>query len=391
MATRPLYSTDVCVEQKLFEHSPLHPGDILRHMIEDKGWTQDELALITGRSRQAINEILSRRTGITPEMAVTLATVFGNSASDWMKWDAAFRLANVEDNTEDVRQKVRLYELAPIRDMQKRAWIKDTKDPAELEKALKAFFGIESLEEEPLFPMAMRRRSTLAALNAAERAWCFRARQMASALRTVARFIPESLDNAQERLRELAAYPTEARHIPKILAEHGIRFVVVEPLPDAKIDGAAFWLDDESPVIAVSVRYDRIDAFWFTVMHEFMHIKNRDALSVDNNLFPTEDQSPVLLEDESERRANEQAAASLIPAPEIDSFIRRVSPLYSKNRIVQFAHRLKIHPGIIVGQLQHRGELGYGSNREMLAKIRSVVIQTALTDGWGRMITEGIL
>jgi len=52
---------------------------------------------------------------------------------------------------------------------------------------------------------------------------------------------------------------------------------------------------------------------------------------------------------------------------------------------------MKIHPGIIVGQLQHRNEINYGSNREMLVKIRSAVIETALTDGWNRSITPGLL
>ena len=75
----------------------------------------------------------------------------------------------------------------------------------------------------------------------------------------------------------------------------------------------------------------------------------------------------------------------------MDSFIRRVGPLYSKQRIVQFAHRVKIHPGIIVGQLQNRDEIGYSANREMLTKVREVVAQTALTDGWGRTINASFL
>jgi HTH-type transcriptional regulator/antitoxin HigA len=67
----------------------------------------------------------------------------------------------------------------------------------------------------------------------------------------------------------------------------------------------------------------------------------------------------------------------------------RVSPLYSKTRIIQFAHTIQIHPGIIVGQLQYRGEIGYSANREMLVKIRDIVIDSALTDGWGRSVQIG--
>jgi HTH-type transcriptional regulator/antitoxin HigA len=47
---------------------------------------------------------------------------------------------------------------------------------------------------------------------------------------------------------------------------------------------------------------------------------------------------------------------------------------------------MKIHPGIIVGQLQKRGEIGWGANREMLAKIRQYIIPAAVTDGFGYSI-----
>ena len=84
-----------------------------------------------------------------------------------------------------------------------------------------------------------------------------------------------------------------------------------------------------------------------------------------------------------ERKANLFATDRLVDPDELESFIARVGPLYSKKRIQLFAKKLQIHPGIIVGQLQHRGEIGFGHSREMLVKIRDFVTQSALTDGWG--------
>ena len=94
-----------------------------------------------------------------------------------------------------------------------------------------------------------------------------------------------------------------------------------------------------------------------------------------------------LAKDDIEDRADREAASSLIPTEEIESFIGRVGPLYSTDRVVEFANRIRIHPGIIVGQLQYRGEIGYRAMREHLAKIRDIVISTALTDGWGQTIS----
>ena len=376
--------------QKLFDYHPVHPGKILKQLMDEKGWSQDELAVITGRRRQTISEIISGKNGVTPDMAMVLAAALGNNASDWLKWDATYRLSTLEGDGGIVEKRARLYEIAPVKEMQKRGWIRDVKEVLGLVEELKAFYGTDSLESTPQFPVAMLRHSPAPFLSAAEWAWCFRARQLAGAVLRVAVFEPKRLDAAEKRLRELESHPKQARYLSAVLAEAGIRLVVVEPLPGTKIDGAAFWLDDQSPVIAISGRIDRIDNIWFTVMHEWAHIRNNDALSVDSNILGDDD-VPVLVLEEMERRANEQAAASLIPADELESFIRRVGPLYSKTRIIQFAHRMKIHPGIIVGQLQYRREIGWGTNREMLAKVRESVIETTLTDGWGHSITPGIL
>jgi HTH-type transcriptional regulator/antitoxin HigA len=190
----------------------------------------------------------------------------------------------------------------------------------------------------------------------------------------------------------LAAYSKETRHLPGLLLEYGIRFIVIEPLPGSRIDGASFWIDDEKPVVALSIRFDRIDAFWFTVMHELAHIENQDSLSVDTEIIDGSKGLIVMLAtDEAEIRANHQAAERLVSSEELESFIKRVGPYYSKERIIQFAHRIKMHPGIIVGQLQHKKELGYGTLRDSLVKIRDIVTATALTDGWNQVIASNLI
>jgi HTH-type transcriptional regulator/antitoxin HigA len=138
-------------------------------------------------------------------------------------------------------------------------------------------------------------------------------------------------------------------------------------------------------VIALTVRHDRIDGFWFTLMHEFSHVRHGDALSVDSNLIG-EAHTPSMVKDDCERRADSDAVAALVEPGELHSFTLRAGPMYSTTRIIQFAHRIKIHPGIIVGQLQHRGEVSYHSHRDLLVKVRDRITSTAMTDGWGHTI-----
>lgn len=202
------------------------------------------------------------------------------------------------------------------------------------------------------------------------------------------RFSDARFDLGVSALKTLLLSPEAIRNVPKILSDAGIRLVIVESLPGSCIDGACFWLDKTSPVIALSLRYDRVDGFWHTLFHELGHAKNRHGLnayeSVDTNLVGKEAQG-FSEKSEEEKQVDRFASEQLIPAGELDFFIARVKPLYSKFKIMNFAERIKVHPGIVVGQLQYRKEIPYSHNRDFLVRIREIITKTALTDGWGNV------
>ncbi len=113
-------------------------------------------------------------------------------------------------------------------------------------------------------------------------------------------------------------------------------------------------------------------------MHELMHIKYEDRNSpIDEDIMLLKDELP-----EIEKRANKEAANLLIPTENMDSFINRVKPYYSRKRVVQFAQARSVHPGIVVGQLQYRDEIKYHQLRPDLVKVRKYITESAITDGW---------
>jgi len=81
------------------------------------------------------------------------------------------------------------------------------------------------------------------------------------------------------KLKTLLISPEGARKVPRIMMEAGVRFVIVEALPSSKIDGVCFWLNDRHPVIGMSLRFDRIDNFWFVLRHEIEHVLREDGRS----------------------------------------------------------------------------------------------------------------
>lgn len=372
------------------ENTILSPGEFIKVELAKREWTQADLAEILDRPLPTINRILNGKHAILPDMAIALGRAFGDGPEIWAQREAAYRLSLAERPTDDlVARRARAKALAPIKEIEKRQWILPTESIEELERELMRFFGVKTLDEEPAIGASTRRSGEQGELTPSQRAWCFRVRQLAKS-QLVNSYSEDALVKCEKELRKLAAYPAETHKVSGVLSDYGIRFVVVEPLAGCKVDGVALWLDSFSPAIGLSLRFDRLDSFWFTLFHEFSHITHRDEAPVDcdvngSMMLPTAMKSPI------ELRADREASESLIPPDELDSFIKRVSPLYSKDKIVGFAHRIKIHPGIIVGQLQHRGEIGYHANREMLSKVRHFVTPAAITDGWGHSIDPRVL
>ena len=134
------------------------------------------------------------------------------------------------------------------------------------------------------------------------------------------------------------------------------------------------------------MRYDRIDYFWHTLMHELGHVKNQDGLGNGNASIDTNMGEPISEQPEYERQIDLHAAQALIAQDQLEDFIVRNGPIFSNKSIRGFASRIGIHPGIVVGQLQHRGELEHSNFRRLLVPVRDFVTGAAITDGWGRPV-----
>jgi HTH-type transcriptional regulator/antitoxin HigA len=365
------------------------PGEFIKDELEARQWTQDVLSDITGIPAPVISNIIKGKRAISVEIASQLAAAFGTTAQLWMNLETSYQLWSETKSDNEVSRKARLYELAPVNELIRRGWIGASKNLNALEERVLTFLERDKIDEPSKLVYATKKSTERA--NSSQIAWVHRAKQLAQVIRA-GRYSDDSLSLVLTHLKELRKNPEDTREIPKILADGGIRIVLIEGLSHGKIDGATFWLDTYSPVVALSMRYDRLDYFWFVLMHELGHVFNRDALNalpvLDVNLvgdhsIPTEEKSEV------ERRADLFAEAFLVEPNELGQFIARVAPLYSKQKIKGFSARIGVHPAIVLGQLHHRREIDYSHSREMLVKVRDIIISKALTDGWGHTPPAG--
>lgn len=355
---------------------PTLPGEYLQDELDARKWTHADLAEILGITRRQVVNLVSGKSGITPEIATLLAEAFGQEAQTWMNLQISYELAKHAQQDRSVRKRAAIYTKAPIRDMVRRGWISDEKDTDQLALAICRFLEIKKIDDDPEVRWAARRSGSYGAINSAQVCWYFRAKQLAECV-NVAPYREDRFGDAVQALKALANNVADIRRVPRVLADNGIRFVVLQHLPGSKVDGAAFW-GKNSPAIAMSLRYDRIDNFWFTLLHEMSHVKHHDE-SVDVEIMERdEDELP-----ECEKRANKEAVEALISPEKMESFLIRNRPLFYQKRVIEFANARGIHPGIVVGQLHHRKEIEHYQLRGLLEKVKNELVGNALTDGWG--------
>ena len=368
------------------------PGDNIREELEVRGWTQRDLAAIIDRPANVVNDIIKGRRSITLETANLLGRAFGTSAEYWVNMQNAYDYAVKKLKNEDaVEKRAQLYQIAPIREMLHRGWIEDTNNVDFLEAQVLKFLEKKTIKAESAFAYAARKSDNDAMPSPLQIAWLMRAKMLAPAAPVMGPYNERNFKELKEELKQLILEPETISQVPKILCKYGIRFLLIEYLPQAKIDGACFWLNNDanSPVIVLSVRFDRIDWFWHTLMHELYHIRNGDGRS--NPILETcirdEDAQPSEHKSPQEQAADGFAVEFLVDQTKLKDFIARNKRAYSASNIRVFSKSLGVHPGIVVGQMHHRGKVPWRYFSDMKVRIKEHIINTALTDGWGKIVT----
>jgi HTH-type transcriptional regulator / antitoxin HigA len=208
-------------------------------------------------------------------------------------------------------------------------------------------------------PMVLYRKNDLARTNAktdpyALRAWCWEVLARANANRppTLYKFGTVDLKFLQ-RVAKLSWSTDGPKLAIEFLAKHGICVICLKHLPRTHLDGAALQLADGTPVIGLTLRYDRIDNFWFCLLHELAHI-GRHMGGTEYEVFIddlTLRDVEGVRRDPKEDEADDWAEKGLIPHTVWQT--SRVKDNPSPLAVMELAQRLEIHPAIVAGRVRH--------------------------------------
>ncbi|QBR76281.1 XRE family transcriptional regulator [Acinetobacter baumannii] len=361
------------------------PGQALSALLIEKGWNGRVLAGILQIDESGVNRLLQDKKSISPNLAIIFEDIFKVPAEQFINLQGQYDLAKARLKVmpdPQLEYRAKLFGSLPIADMINRSWlnVENKKDFNKIESELLRLFKVDSLEKIiEITPHSAKKSNCDDIATPVQLAWINHVKRIASEM-IVPAYSPEKGKMAAEKLKPLLYSAEEIRKVPRILMEHGIRFVIVESLKGSKMDGVCLWLNDgASPVIGMSLRFDRIDNFWFVLRHELEHViqgHGKIVPKIDIDIQPGES------EDEDEKIANEAAAYYAISEQKMNSFIARKYPFFADIDIMGLANTIKVHPGIIAGKLQYHTKK-YNLFRKHLVPIRPILTPSAVVDGWG--------
>ena len=336
-------------EKKNYPISLPDPVSAIKFRMDQANLTPRDLIPFIG-SRARVSEVLSGQRPITMAMARALHQHLGIPA-DVLLQEPGASLPDVIPGMD--------YSRFPLKAMAKAGWIEDArnlKDRAEeLLTVLMEKAGGLQFAASPLYRKNDSRRINAKTDDYALRAWCWQVLAQANEKEYTAEYQADSIK--PELLRQVARMsvlpdgPVQARDL---LAQQGIALEYVPHLPRTHLDGAALKSHEGRPVIGLTLRYDRIDNFWFTLLHELAHVglhlgdcSGESGFVDDHSLRGVESGSG----DNKEQESDQWAQDALIPPEVWEDGILLVDP--SPMAVIGMASQAGVHPAIVAGRVRY--------------------------------------
>lgn len=321
------------------------PGNTIKENLAVIGMTQSELAKRMGMAKENVNEILNGKSAITSETALKFESVLGMSADFILRLESSYRIYLAENERKEKEQKeIGILKEIPYKQMMNNGWIPFAKDKLEIVQNLKQYLGVDTFANLKNVYAFYRRSPTVTSNEYAIIAW-LRKGELDSQAIELKSYDKNRLKTMIPEIRSLNTcdFNVIRKKLSMILEACGVSLSYVPCLKHTPVYGAVKWLTSDKPLIMMSLRYKTDDHFWFTLMHEIYHV-----------LYPQK--TSIIVEeknshDEYERKADRFAAKILISDSMYNEFVRNND--FSIVSIVEFAEKVGVVPGIVLGRLQH--------------------------------------
>jgi HTH-type transcriptional regulator/antitoxin HigA len=331
------------------ENYPVPPPssiEAIKFRMDQMGMTQRDLIPILG-SRSRVSEVLSGKRPLTLAMIRALRKHLDIPAETLLQ--ASGELPQEPKGIQ--------WERYPLKEMVKRGWF------PEIKRWSKGLWAVaedlihraaeQAGDSQLCEPSACYRAGTRKNAKAdpyALQAWILGVKMKAQKIdrSILPRFDPNTLSmDFLRNVSKLSVLSQGPKLAQELLASHGIILVVVPHFDKTYLDGAAMLLEDGTPVIGLTLRHDRIDYFWFCLLHELAHVW-KHLRPEDTDLVL--DDLDIVLDHGIEKEADSIAREAEIPEEKWNKHL--VHRTGSVEHVRDFAQSLGIHPAIVAGRVR---------------------------------------
>ncbi len=329
----------------------IHPGEFLAEQIEARGMSQAELARLAGLSPKLVSTIVSGQNPVTAETALRLERVLGMKAYIWTGLQARWDLDQARHKTAADNSSGEWLADFPVLELKHRGVLPPSGDVG---NALLGFLAVGSPNaiEARMANLAVHHRQSKKFDTSPYHVLTWLLLGEATARKR--RYPPYDQFKFEQAVSSIRSLTLESPEVfgskmVDIAAEAGVAIVFEPPISKTCLFGSARWIDGELPIIQMSLRMKTNDHFWWTFFHEAGHVMLHKGKTFADDQNGTGDGL--------EREADEWAEEKLVGKHRFRRF--KAGRPRSAVEVHLFAREVGIHPGIVVGMLQHAGVMPY--------------------------------
>lgn len=340
-----------------------HPGEVLSAILKQKGLSQKELSEAIGKATPVISDIIKGKRNVNAEIALLLEAALGElTAQEWMAIQNLYDIECLQEDAKIIQQKEQistwnqLKGLVNINQLKKKANFSES--IADNIRSIFDYAGvtdISGLEKKiGVYLSCFKKSETVHADPRNLLTWVIIVRHMSNEQKPLEKqfdianinVLVDSLNNILFRNTNLY------EELSSTLNEYGIKFLIEEKLDKVPVDGYSFW-EGNNPTIVLTRRFDRIDNFGFTLMHELGHICLHMLDDRENDYIET-DKCSEEKDSGKEAEANKFATEHLlVDIPYKELFKRIYQPYAAANYLESMSKNFSVNVGIIIGQYHH--------------------------------------
>jgi len=329
-------------------HFPLpaaDPIEAIRFRMEQMGLAQRDLVPYIG-SKSKVSEVLAGKRRLTLPMVRALTTGLGIPARVLLQEPP--KPENPEIEAE--------WQRFPIREMAARGYFGSVPKGRELKESAGALIEsfLAPVGSRPVYAFRKQShhvRTARAFDNYALYAWTVQVIRQALTRKPKVAYRPDVIDADFMRQVAKLSWSSQGPSLAQeFLEQHGISVVLERHMPKTYLDGAALWADKDHPVIGMTLRYDRLDNFWFCLMHELTHVQLH--LQGSGNVYY--DDLQFKEEDFREIEADDTAREALVPRKAWEDSAARY--VRSPDAVKALAKQLHVHPAVVAGRVRFESD-----------------------------------